>query len=62
MGRKFLGTKKDVFAWQGCWRKRKYETREDAQQHTQSGYPRWRVYKCKHCGGFHRATPKNKKA
>lgn len=47
--------KRDVYAYWSCWRKTTYSTRDDAEA------PGFRVYKCRYCRGFHRATDKDRK-
>ena len=41
---------KDFQRWKACGRKRRFESLEEAYQKGQS------TYKCRYCGGWHRAT------
>lgn len=45
--------KRDVYAYWSCWRKVKYTSREAAEA------PGFKVYRCRHCKGYHRATKKD---
>jgi len=45
--------KRDVYTYWSCWRKVKYQDREAAE------HPKFKVYRCKNCKGFHRATKKD---